>query len=199
MIQRPNYFNPFRHPDRAIERRNLVLDSMVETGAITKEQAERAKAEPLHLSRSQRGRQRSALLRRSGARSTAAEAGRPRLQPRRPAHLYLARSRPAARGHRGGRLHHSRRRRAGGQAARAPEETRPTVHLSAGGAGGAQSAHRPGAGAGGRAQLRQLAVEPRGGQAAHRLHLQALCLCRGLSTPPSRAPCCPGRPSSFRR
>ncbi len=50
MIQRPNYFNPFRHPDRAIERRNLVLDSMVETGAITKDQAERAKAEPLHLS-----------------------------------------------------------------------------------------------------------------------------------------------------
>jgi penicillin-binding protein 1B len=50
MIQRPNYFNPFRHPDRTIDRRNLVLDSMVETGAITKEQAERAKAEPLHLS-----------------------------------------------------------------------------------------------------------------------------------------------------
>jgi penicillin-binding protein 1B len=50
MIQRPNYFTPFRHPDRAIERRNLVLDSMVETGAITKDQAERAKAEPLHLS-----------------------------------------------------------------------------------------------------------------------------------------------------
>ncbi|MGA8041317.1 MAG: transglycosylase domain-containing protein, partial [Terracidiphilus sp.] len=49
MIQRPNYFSPFRHPDRAIERRNLVLDSMVETGAITKEEAERAKAEPLHL------------------------------------------------------------------------------------------------------------------------------------------------------
>ncbi len=49
MIQRPNYFTPFRHPDRAIERRNVVLDSMVETGAITKEQAEHAKAEPLHL------------------------------------------------------------------------------------------------------------------------------------------------------
>jgi penicillin-binding protein 1B len=49
MIQRPNYFNPFRHADRTIERRNLVLDSMVETGAITKEQAEHAKAEPLHL------------------------------------------------------------------------------------------------------------------------------------------------------
>ncbi|MDR3750330.1 MAG: PBP1A family penicillin-binding protein [Terracidiphilus sp.] len=49
MIQRPNYFSPFRHPDRAIERRNLVLDSMVETGSITKDQAEHAKSEPLHL------------------------------------------------------------------------------------------------------------------------------------------------------
>lgn len=50
MIQRPNYFNPWRHPERTIERRNLVLDSMVETGAITKEQAEKAKQEPLKLS-----------------------------------------------------------------------------------------------------------------------------------------------------
>ncbi|WP_263353580.1 PBP1A family penicillin-binding protein [Acidicapsa acidisoli] len=50
IIQRPNYFNPYRHPERVMERRNLVLDSMVETGAITKEQAERAKDEPLHLS-----------------------------------------------------------------------------------------------------------------------------------------------------
>jgi len=49
MIQRPNYFSPFRHPDRAIDRRNLVLDSMVETGAITKDQAEHARNEPLHL------------------------------------------------------------------------------------------------------------------------------------------------------
>ncbi len=46
MIQRPNYFSPFRHGDRVIDRRNLVLDSMVETGAITKDQAEQAKAEP---------------------------------------------------------------------------------------------------------------------------------------------------------
>jgi penicillin-binding protein 1B len=49
LIQSPSRLNPFRHPDRAIERRNLVLDAMVETGAITKEQAETAKAEPLHL------------------------------------------------------------------------------------------------------------------------------------------------------
>src|SRR5208337_3631142 len=49
IIQRPSYFNPFHHLDRTIERRNLVLDSMVETGAITKGPAEQAKAEPLHL------------------------------------------------------------------------------------------------------------------------------------------------------
>src|SRR5579864_6525445 len=49
MIQRPNYFSPFRHPDRAIERRNRVLDAMVEIGAITKDQAEHAQSEPLHL------------------------------------------------------------------------------------------------------------------------------------------------------
>lgn len=49
MIQSPNRLNPFRHPERAIERRDLVLDSMVETGAITKDRAEAAKAEPLHL------------------------------------------------------------------------------------------------------------------------------------------------------
>ena len=49
LIQSPNYLNPFRHAQRAIDRRNLVLDAMVETGAITKDQAESAKAQPLHL------------------------------------------------------------------------------------------------------------------------------------------------------
>ncbi len=49
MIQRPNYLNPYKNPERALERRNLVLDSMVETGAIKREEAERAKAAPLKL------------------------------------------------------------------------------------------------------------------------------------------------------
>ncbi len=49
MIQRPNYFSPYRHPERAAQRRNLVLDSMVETGAITAAQANAAKAEPIKL------------------------------------------------------------------------------------------------------------------------------------------------------
>ncbi|HEY6967772.1 MAG TPA: PBP1A family penicillin-binding protein, partial [Candidatus Angelobacter sp.] len=49
MIQRPSYLDPYRHPDRATERRNLVLDAMVQTGDITKEQGEAAKAAPLKL------------------------------------------------------------------------------------------------------------------------------------------------------
>ena len=49
IIQRPNYFNPFRHPERALERRNIVLRSMVEESDITASEGERAEAEPLKL------------------------------------------------------------------------------------------------------------------------------------------------------
>ena len=49
MIQRPNYFSPYKHAERAMARRNLVLDSMVESNDITTSQADRAKAEPLRL------------------------------------------------------------------------------------------------------------------------------------------------------
>ena len=49
IIQRPSYLSPYRHPERALERRNLVLDAMVETGDITKADAEKAKATPLNL------------------------------------------------------------------------------------------------------------------------------------------------------
>src|SRR5882762_569027 len=49
IIQAPSALSPYRHPERALERRNLVLDSMVETHAITKADAEKAKATPLKL------------------------------------------------------------------------------------------------------------------------------------------------------
>lgn len=49
IIQRPSYFNPFRHPERVLERRNLVLRSMVETGALTPGEEERAESEPIRL------------------------------------------------------------------------------------------------------------------------------------------------------
>jgi penicillin-binding protein 1B len=49
LAQNPSRRNPYRHPDRALERRNVVLDSMVETSALTESQAASAKAEPLNL------------------------------------------------------------------------------------------------------------------------------------------------------
>ena len=49
IIQGPSRLSPYRHPERALERRNLVLDAMVETHAITKEQAEKAKAAALKM------------------------------------------------------------------------------------------------------------------------------------------------------
>ena len=49
IIQGPSWLSPYRHPERALARRNVVLDSMVETHAITKEQADKAKATPLKL------------------------------------------------------------------------------------------------------------------------------------------------------
>jgi penicillin-binding protein 1B len=49
LINAPSKLSPYRHPERALERRNLVLDAMMETGAITRDQGEKAKATPLKL------------------------------------------------------------------------------------------------------------------------------------------------------
>jgi penicillin-binding protein 1A len=43
----PSNYQPFRHTDRAIERRNFVIDRMVENGYVSKEEGDKAKAEPL--------------------------------------------------------------------------------------------------------------------------------------------------------
>ncbi len=45
----PSNYHPFRYPKAAIERRNWVLDRMVENGYVTREEAEAAKAEPLNV------------------------------------------------------------------------------------------------------------------------------------------------------
>src|ERR1700681_2807607 len=49
LIQAASYLSPYRHPERALERRNTVIESMVDTHAITREQADKAKATPLKL------------------------------------------------------------------------------------------------------------------------------------------------------
>ncbi len=45
----PTYFDPALHKDRAVARQAIVLDAMVNSGAITSSQAEQAKNEPLKL------------------------------------------------------------------------------------------------------------------------------------------------------
>jgi penicillin-binding protein 1B len=47
IIQSPNRYSPFTHEKEAIERRNKVLDDMVETEKITRDQANAAKAAKL--------------------------------------------------------------------------------------------------------------------------------------------------------
>lgn len=47
LVRGPSYYDPRRNQERALERRNLVLDSMVAEGYITEQQAGDAKKQPL--------------------------------------------------------------------------------------------------------------------------------------------------------
>jgi penicillin-binding protein 1A len=45
----PQYYSPINHPDRALKRRNLVLNAMLEDGKITAQQAAEARNIPIQL------------------------------------------------------------------------------------------------------------------------------------------------------
>ncbi len=45
----PVYYSPINHPERALKRRNFVIDSMLEDGKITNRQAAAAREQPLGL------------------------------------------------------------------------------------------------------------------------------------------------------
>lgn len=45
----PSAYSPINYPDRALRRRNLVINNLLEDGKITADQAARAKAAPLQL------------------------------------------------------------------------------------------------------------------------------------------------------
>jgi penicillin-binding protein 1B len=50
LVKGPSYYNPRRHPERALSRRNLVLDVMTELELITPDEASRSKARKLGVS-----------------------------------------------------------------------------------------------------------------------------------------------------
>lgn len=54
IIKAPNGYSPINHPEKALERRDLVLETMEELGFITKEELNSAKAKGLNLNISQR-------------------------------------------------------------------------------------------------------------------------------------------------
>lgn len=49
IIRSPNRYGPYKNPERVQERRNQVIDSMLEAGEITAEQADQARATKLTL------------------------------------------------------------------------------------------------------------------------------------------------------
>ncbi|SOC39463.1 penicillin-binding protein 1A [Rhizobium subbaraonis] len=51
----PNNYHPFRRAEAAIERRNWVIDRMVENGYVTKSEGDEAKKQPLGVSPRNRG------------------------------------------------------------------------------------------------------------------------------------------------
>jgi len=53
MVKGPTYYNPRRHPERALERRNLVIDLLAEQQVVSAEEAAQAKQAPLGVT--QRG------------------------------------------------------------------------------------------------------------------------------------------------
>jgi penicillin-binding protein 1B len=49
LIRAPHMYSPYKHPERALERRNRVLTAMLEAGYLVPETAERARRTPLQV------------------------------------------------------------------------------------------------------------------------------------------------------
>ncbi len=62
LLKGPSYYSPLRHPERALERRNLVLTIMHRENLLSTEEMTSAKAQPLVISNSNIDRQQPAYL-----------------------------------------------------------------------------------------------------------------------------------------
>ena len=166
VIQSPSRLSPFNNPERAKERRNVVLRAMADTGFISAERADRAVREPLQHRRAG-ARSRGALLRRLHQPGAAGEIPGRRHRRR----LHDARRPPAA-------------DRAGRAARRADQARRDPGAAQAPAAGGAdrhRSAHRRGPRLRRRPLLQPVAIQPRRQRApAAGIGVQAVRLPRGV-------------------
>jgi penicillin-binding protein 1A len=52
LLRAPSHFSPYEHPERALQRRNDVIDAMVQSRMITEAEGEAAKASVLGIGRS---------------------------------------------------------------------------------------------------------------------------------------------------
>ena len=97
----PTNYDPFKYPDRAVARRNWVIDRIVENGFATADEGEKAKAAAARRDQArQTGRQdfRLGVLRRGGAPRDSRPLRRGQALWRRPLGAHHARPEAAAHG-----------------------------------------------------------------------------------------------------
>ena len=93
----PTYYSPITHPDHALKRRNLVINSMLEDGKITAQQAAAARDQPIQSRTGPRSRFAGALFCRGNPPLPGRQIRQRPGPRRRPESLHLARHGPAAR------------------------------------------------------------------------------------------------------
>ncbi len=176
MIQRPGIFDPYRHPDRTRERRNVILRLMRENGFINDRDYALACDTPLNVAKGAVQSLEAPYfvdLVNDSLQSTFQDADVENTGLRVYTTLDLSLQRDAADAIRAGM-------EAGGPADQAAAPfPRPEAARGAGGAGGDRPAYRRSQGAGRRPQLRREPAQPRAGQAPAGLDFQAVRLCRG--------------------
>ena len=143
----PNNYNPFRQRDRALERRNWVIDQMVGTGAIKAADGEKAKKEPLAVTTraDRRAHFRRRIFRRRGSPLDLREVRREDAVRGRPLGAHHARSQAAGDGaqdhdRRAGQVRRDRRAIAG----RSPSSSPPAIGARSSPRSSSSTTSRPG-------------------------------------------------------
>ncbi len=139
----PNAYSPINNPERALHRRNLVINNMLEDGKITAEEAQRAKNSPIRPERAGRAQQRGAVFCGGDPAVSGEEIRQRRSARKRPAGLHVAEPR-AAKGRESGGARRARGLRASARMEGQPAE-RGRQRRVAGNVSACRLGQRPGA------------------------------------------------------